>query len=113
MFQCSVSVLAATSISSTKQHTPGKLISILSIVRCHNAGLEATLNSILFTLNNPLLVFTVATKFFASLVQLKLLECSLRSILETTVFPLNLEVINSSVGKGWCAISICVLTVGL
>ena len=94
------------------QHTPGKLVSILSIVRCHNAGLEATPNGSLFTLNNPLLVFTVQSSLLA-LSNSSCRNAVLRSILENTVFPLNLEVINSNVGKGWCAISICVLTISL
>ena len=42
-FKCSDSVLTATKISSAKQHTPGKLVNILSMVYCHNAGLEAIL----------------------------------------------------------------------
>ena len=80
------------------------------MVRCHNSGLEATPKGSLYTLNNPLLVFN-CTKFFASLVQLKLLECSLK--VNFIEYCVPADVINSTVGKGWCAISICVLTVGL
>ena len=83
------------------------------MVRCHNAGLEATPKGSLFTLNNPLLVFTVQSSLLASS-NSSCWNAVLRLIiLENIVFPLNLEVINSTVGKGWCAISICVLTVGL
>ena len=82
------------------------------MVRCHNAGLGATPKGTLFTLNNPLLVFTVQSSLLASS-NSSCWNAVLRSILENTVFPLNLEVIYSTVGKGWCAISICVLTVGL
>ena len=95
-----------------KQHTPGKLVNILSMDRCHNAGLEATPKGSLFTLNYPLLVFTVQRSLQASS-NSSCWNAVLRSILENTVFPLNLEVINCTVGKGWCAISIWVLTVGL
>ena len=75
------------------------------MVRCHNAGLEATPNGSLFILNNPLLVFTVQSFLLASS-NSSFWNAALRSILENTVFLLNLEVINSTVGKGWCAISI-------
>ena len=69
------------------------------MVCCHNAGLEATPNGSLFTLNNPVLVFTVQSSLLASS-NSSFFNAVLRSILENTVFPLNLEVINSTVGKG-------------
>ena len=65
-FKCSDSVFAGTSMSSTKQHTPGKLVNILSMVRCHNAGQEATPKGSLFIINNPLLVLTVKSSLLAS-----------------------------------------------
>ena len=104
-FKCSDSVFAATSMSSTKQHTPGKLVIILSMVRCHNAGLEATTKGSLFTLNYPLLVLTVQSSLLASS-NSSCWNAVLRSILENTVVRAQLGSINSSVGTGWCATSI-------
>ena len=98
-FKCSDSDLAATKISSTKQHTPDKLVNVPFMVRCHNAGLETTSKGSLFTLNNPLLVFTVQSSLVASS-NSSCWNAVLKSILENTVFPLNLEVINSTVGHG-------------
>ena len=82
------------------------------MVRCRNAGLEATPKGSLFTLNNPLLVSTVQSSLLASS-NSSCWNAVFRSILENNVFPLNLEVINSTEGNGWCATSIRVLTVGL
>ena len=69
------------------------------MVRCHNAGLEATPKGSLLTLNNPLLVFTVQSSLLASS-NSNCWNAVLMSILENTVFLLNLEVIISTVGKG-------------
>ena len=85
--------------ASTMQHTPGKLVNILSVVHCHDAELEATPKGSLFTLKNPSLVLAVQSSLLASS-NSSCWNAVFRSILENTVFPLNLEVINSTVGKG-------------
>ena len=111
-FKCSDSVLAATKISVTKQHTPGKLVNILlSMVHCNNAGLEATSKGSLFILNNPLLVFAVQSSLLASS-NSSCWNALLRSILENIPCSCSTwKLLHSTVVNGWCAISICVLTV--